>query len=284
VTTAKLTVLGSGSKGNATLLEAGGIKILIDAGFSLRQLYRRLEIAGCDADEIDALCCTHTHSDHVREITLRFVLKHRMKFYVHAENEEIFRRRFAAFREIDNAGLMRVFRDPPFSIGEVRVEPLRFPHDSQGVSNGFRMFAPDDNGGEYKISYVTDLGFFPEEYHELFEGSEVIVLESNHDPVMLRKSARPEVLKRRILSSTGHLSNKQALEALRRILGRARDCGTMHVVLAHLSEECNDPQIVRNSIIEGLKREGHENLNFHIAEQHEPSCRIDIGHARTSVK
>ncbi len=276
MTRTAITVLGSGSKGNATLLELGDTRILLDAGFSMRQIRRRLEAADCSLGMLDAVCCTHTHTDHIRDISFRILLRHNIPLHFHKGNERFFSRRYPLFRQAREAGLLERFSDEPFMIGGVRVQPLLFPHDSTGVNNGFQFYAPGPGGGEIKISFATDLGVFPDEYHARFAGSDVIVLESNHDLQMLAESDRHEDLKARISSCEGHLSNEQALEALLAILGDPKECATKYVVMVHLSEECNTPELVKSSIGDKLSERGYENLEFHIAKQHEPTESIEL--------
>lgn len=221
----ELVVLGSSSSGNCVAVRSDAGVLLIDAGFALGSVRRRLGEAGVGLEEVRGLLVTHEHSDHARGAG-RFL---RLKGAEVAAGE--------GTAEALRSGLgLQGVRPLPggrgSSVGGFRVRPIRVPHDSadcsafEVVSDGFRLL------------YATDLGAVPEELVEAGVRADVAVFEANHDRKMLWEGRYPQFLKERIAGGRGHLSNEQAGAALSRMArGRLR-----RVVLAHLSERNNRPE------------------------------------------
>lgn len=227
----KIVVLRSGSSGNATLFEAAGTRVLVDAGISPRALRGELRAAGVD-EAPDAIVLTHGHRDHVGQCV---AIAEALGIPIHASHATA---RIAPLRGRSD---VRVFRSrQPFSIGAVTISPMPVPHDAAQV-------ALVVEGGGRRAALVTDLGEVPAGLREHLEGCEVALLESNHDLDMLRRGPYPPFLKRRIASSKGHLSNAQAQELLRAL---PREAHT--VVLMHLSKTNNRPEIALASAREAL--------------------------------
>ena len=228
----KIMSVGSGSSGNCFYLEINGKKLLIDAGLSARTIRNALKTAGTDLDGIDAVLITHTHSDHIKgiEVCSRYI---RCPMYM---------------SELSCAGLFRYSPVPlpierPFEIADgIKVTAFETSHDCPG-SIGFRF---DFETGSF--GYATDLGCVTDRIKNILTGCESIVIESNHDTVMLRNGPYPYVLKRRILSANGHLSNEDCAEAAAYFAHN----GTKNIFLAHLSRENNDPQIARDTVAKKL--------------------------------
>lgn len=216
--------LGSGSKGNCSFISAGKTKILLDAGFTVAEIERRLEIIKENPEEIDAILITHEHSDHIKGF-VTFLKKYKARGYIHKK----------VFEEIKNnipeniIDKISIIEEYSFSINEIRVVPFSLPHDSV-FCLGY-MF-------EYlskKVAFVTDLGYLPTIARDLISGCSLIYIESNHDKKMLMACSYPYIVKKRISGDNGHLSNEQASQI---ILDLAKK-GTKYFVLSHISENSN---------------------------------------------
>lgn len=225
-----MCVLASGSKGNATVIRVDGPDatrlILIDAGISPLRTRRLLRDAGLSFDNLYDVVLTHFDTDHFQPGWLRALPGH-ARFHMHA------RHRHKAQREGVSAR-RAVYSDAPYTLREgVRIEPFLMSHDELGVA-AFRLRFGERAGD---LGFATDVGRATDEMIERLRGVDVLAIESNYCPRLQRASARPAFLKRRIMGGHGHLSNEQCAEAVRRIGPRAR------VVLLHLSQECNRPEI-----------------------------------------
>ena len=261
------TVLGSSSSGNATLLScetpAGPRHLLVDAGLGPRTLARRLEVAGIAPPRLDAIVITHADSDHLRGTWRRTLERDRIHVHVPAAHRE------EAAREAVPRDLLRAFATPFEPVPGVRFEPFVVPHDRTG-SSAFRISC-----GGASLGWATDLGRVPPGLLEHFAGIDAIAIESNYDPQMQARSERPDFLKRRITGGSGHLSNRECLEAVRRLAGDRDDRdGLQHVVLLHLSRDCNCPRLV-----ERLWSEQAPMLldRLRIAHFERPLRRLDVG-------
>lgn len=216
----RFTVLASGSKANATVVEAQGHSILIDCGLSLRELSRRLSMVGMELQDLDALLITHLHSDHVKGVQ---TLLEKMPLTVFAKPE---------FKSIPlGTKSYKLHHFDEFESGPFQIKAIPLPHDDGG-SFGF-VLKQDDS----KLVFATDLGFATEDLALELQNTDATVIESNHDLAMLAECSYPTYIKDRIRSDYGHLSNCQSAELLKRYL--SKQC--QHVVLAHLSEKANHP-------------------------------------------
>jgi len=232
----KFCVLGSGSKGNATYLESGETRILIDAGMSGIELQRRLTSIGVELSEIDAILLTHEHNDHVHGVG---VLSRRARIPVYA-NPATFS---AASRTVQKLFSSSEFETGvSFQIRNLEIHPFAVSHDAQDPV-GFRI---SDNGVSF--GYCTDTGKISQLIRHRLAACSGLVLESNHDITMLQNGTYPPYLKQRIRSSQGHLDNEEASLFLKELLHEKLE----HVVLAHLSEENNDPQIAYTAAVAAL--------------------------------
>jgi len=242
----KVCLLGSGSRGNAILVESGQTRILIDAGFSAREICRRLELVGVAPESIDALLITHEHSDHIRglgPLSRRF----RMPVYIHSNVVGVL---------ADTGVPQQVCEFDEgcgFEIGELSVQPVPLTHDAQSPVG----FVVDSAAG--KLGVATDLGIATRLVADRLRGCQSLVLESNHDEELLRDGPYPWKLKQRVRSKHGHLSNRDSGELLRQLLWP----GLEAVLLAHLSETNNHPDLARSiaaDIITGQNACGPELL------------------------
>jgi phosphoribosyl 1,2-cyclic phosphodiesterase len=229
----ELCVLASGSAGNAAILRSPAGVLLIDAGIGPRTLAKRLEGTGVRPADIAALCLTHLDGDHFSPRWASTIRRLGIPIYCHANKIDSL-----ALCSPDLVPFIRPFNVASFSpIDGLTCDPIHFAHDRLG-SHGFVV-----DGFGYRIGYATDLGRVPPYFFDRFRDLDCVALESNYDPQMQANSARPRFLKRRITGGQGHLSNLQALAAIRKLLDRARRLPD-HIVLLHRSQECNCPALV----------------------------------------
>jgi len=339
----RFTVLASGSKGNSTVVTGGRTRILVDAGLSCRELFRRMRLAGEDPETLDAIVVTHEHSDHVNGVAvtarklgipvyftegthrawMRWLTPRRQMTYA---QWLVLCRKQAAERqaeataadegELDDADLLAEVptadcaqgdaepvspgmaaavaaeaqseaadeataarpKDPawlpaveyfqsgqPFDIGDIAVSPFTIPHDAADPV-GFVFRAEG-----VRMAFATDLGYIPPNVKAQLKGVDLLLLESNHDLEMLRDGPYPWQVKQRVLSRVGHLSNDAAAE----FLENSYDGQAAHIVLAHLSESNNLPELARLAAERALG--GRTSLfgpGLVLAEQHCPLSAI----------
>ncbi|MEW6704243.1 MAG: MBL fold metallo-hydrolase [Pseudomonadota bacterium] len=233
--------LGSGSSGNATLVEAGvgarTVRVLIDCGLSLRELTQRLAQRGCTPQQLDAVFITHEHSDHIGCVTA-LMRRHAVPVWM----SEGTWRGFA--REHAPPPLLRFARDgePVVVGGTLELRPYAVPHDA---GEPLQLTLSD---GQHRLGVLTDAGVQTERIVQELQGCTALLLECNHDLQMLENGPYPFFLKRRIAGPRGHLSNASAAG----ILARCQHAGLKHVVAAHLSEHNNQPAIAAQALAEVL--------------------------------
>jgi phosphoribosyl 1,2-cyclic phosphodiesterase len=246
----QVVVLASGSKGNAVLVELDGVKLLIDAGISATRIKKALASRGMGPEELAGILITHEHRDHIAGLTTL------SKWY----HLPIFGRRETL------AALSCVVKVPEqllspveetFTLGGLEIEGFSTSHDAADPT-GWRI-----TGSECFV-LATDLGFVTSSVQEALEGADILVLEANYDPELLTGGSYPWPLKRRIMSNRGHLANADAAWALSRLKQKPGQ-----VVLAHLSEENNRPEVAEETVRKILHRQGIE-LEIAIASQTEP--------------
>jgi phosphoribosyl 1,2-cyclic phosphodiesterase len=246
----EICVLGSGSSGNCTVVRTGRSAILIDAGLGPRTVKNRIAELGIKLADIQAILLTHLDTDHFRPTWFRAMLDGQIKLLCHRRHvKELYEHRVTEPGELDaralhRAGLLEVIDDRPFTLSlrhasALAVTPLNLAHDREGTV-GFRIDA-----GSASLGFATDLGRVPPKLIDLFTDVDLLALESNYDEPMQLASPRPAMLKNRIMGGSGHLSNHQAFEAICRIIQRSTRL-PRHVVLLHLSRQCNCPAIVRS--------------------------------------
>jgi phosphoribosyl 1,2-cyclic phosphodiesterase len=223
--------LGSGSRGNALLVEAGSTRLLIDAGFGPREMVRRLERLGLAAADIDAVLVTHEHSDHIGGV---FACARRFDWAVLLTHGTL-----AACRDDGTDTRITIIDShEPFSVGDICVRPFPVPPDAREPV----QFVLGD--GARTLGVVTDAGHVTRHMVDMLDACDALVLECNHDVKMLAQGSYPQALKRRIGGLWGHLDNAAA--AL--LLSRIRHSGLRHVVAAHLSEENNSPALAQAAL------------------------------------
>lgn len=230
--------LGSGSTGNATLVESAGLlpfRLLVDCGLGIRQLQMRLGLAGLQLQDIDTVFITHEHSDHVG-CALSLSLRHNIPVWMS-------RGTHAAMGSPDLNGRLRIARDGvAIDLGGLQLMPFTVPHDAL---EPLQLTCTD---GQAKLGILTDLGHATTHVLRHLQACTGLLLECNHDTDMLAQSTYPDFLKRRVGGQYGHLSNRAAAEIARSVMNpRLR-----HVVAAHLSAQNNTAHLVRSLLGETL--------------------------------
>jgi phosphoribosyl 1,2-cyclic phosphodiesterase len=245
----RITVLASGSGGNATLVQAGGTRLLVDCGVGPQVIEERMRYVFGEAKTVDAIVATHPHGDHVGKLEV-CARHYGVPVYVSQPTR----------RRLSLHGLRtRVYgRNARFQVGDLVVDPMPVPHDAPNVALVFEH-------RDHRAALVTDLGHVPRGLREHLEGCQAVLFESNHDPAMLAAGPYPEFLKQRIASKVGHLSNEEAA----RLLGQLGP-QTQEIVLMHLSEKCNSPMIALARVRAAL---GGRRVKLRAAHQDHP---IDV--------
>ena len=229
----KIVTLYSGSGGNSTFIRVADTAILIDAGKNAKRLCTALKCIGSDIEEIRAIFVTHDHADHTSALEV-LSKKHNIPIHITEQSARVFDR--IAPAPIHS----RLVRHTPIysvELGDITVSSFETPHDSM-MSVGYRIEFYD---GEEKraVGLATDIGYVTDEIKKGLSGCEAVVIESNHDVQMLRQGPYPDILKRRILSKRGHLSNEDSASLSAYLV----QTGTRAFLLAHLSEENNEPSL-----------------------------------------
>lgn len=243
--------LASGSDGNLTYIESENVKLLVDIGLSCKEVEKRLALLNVSGKDIDAILITHEHSDHIKGLDV-FASKYKTKVYAHIDG-------WAAI----NAKVFRLeqsqkwsFSSAPFCVGDIIVQAFKVPHDS-ACCVGYTFSCNNK-----KISIATDLGKIDNNILSYISGSQLVYLEANHNVDMLKANPNySNMLKHRILSNFGHLSNNSSAEAIKYLA----QTGVKQVVLSHLSRENNEPQLAYEEISNILKQNGiEEGVNIKI--------------------
>jgi len=243
----RLCTLYSGSTGNAAYLETSQARILIDAGKCTKTLISSLKTIGVDVDTLDAIIITHDHNDHVGALE---VLTKKHPIPVHMLYKSALR--YQSTQPESLCACLHMYKTPAdvsVKIGNVTVTAFPTPHDSRD-SMGFRITVEAEDG-KHAIGYATDIGHVSDAVRTGLMGCEAVVLESNHDEEMLKNGLYPYDLKVRILSRRGHLSNTDCAAFACELCAH----GTEHLLLAHLSEQNNFPDLAYDetaSAIAGL--------------------------------
>lgn len=242
----RIISLYSGSSGNAFLIMTPHARLLIDAGKNAKALMHALQKVDCPLETIDAIFITHDHRDHTSALS---VLLKRHPIPVHAVEATAQVISCGASEQLLNC----IQRHLPLfceTVGDVTVRSFITPHDSE-FSVGYVMEVTDQEGMVHKIGYATDLGYVTDDVRNALSGCESVVLESNHDIELLLSGPYPYHLKQRILSRYGHLSNEDCAA----LACELAEEGMRHLMLAHLSEQNNEPAMAYNETLAALGRE-----------------------------
>ena len=278
----RFTILGSGSSGNCAYVETENSRVLVDAGFSPRQIRQRLATIGRTPENLSAIFITHEHSDHVSGL-FGLADKFRIPIYCNRDTQEAIawalKERWNGKRDPLFDGMEKTAADfiaklewrlfqtgDRFELNDLLVETFPIPHDAQDPV-GFLLRTAAGNFG-----FVTDLGHTTKLVLERVRAANVLVLESNHDIKMLQDSRRSWSLKQRILGRHGHLSNEAAADAAVEIMSD----GLKHLYLAHLSRECNKPELAMRVMTGRLGEIGASHVQLTLAAQDAPCKTLEL--------
>jgi phosphoribosyl 1,2-cyclic phosphodiesterase len=253
----RVCVLGSSSSGNATIIWTNKTKILIDCGFSARELSRRLESIGIEPESIDGILLSHEHTDHTKGVDV-FSRKYKIPVFANSTT-------FSAARNLGRVEKKIPYNShSEFKIKDLRITPLVVPHDAS-EPNAFII-----KNKKKKITMATDLGTPTPLFFMHADNSDLIILESNYDKNMLFSGLYPPYLKKRIHSDFGHLSNGVSARTLKQVIGKS----TKHVLLAHLSENNNTPDLALKTANKHLN--GFKNLSVQLTYPHKCTKIITV--------
>ena len=256
----RVVVLGSGSAGNAVVVESDSRRLLVDAGFSCRELERRLEAAGIDASGFDGILLTHEHGDHVRGAGV-FSKRHRVPVFA---TKGTFASISLGSGERETVTIRSGQRH---RAGAFQIVPFKIPHDAMEPVG----YVVEDLWGR-RVGVVSDIGTCSRLAWGRLKDLDVLVLECNHDLKMLRDGPYPWHLKQRIAGRFGHLSNADAAEGIRELITDR----LQWVVLYHLSETNNSPVLAVDAVTEALRREGCA-ARLCVTTQEEPTDWMAVG-------
>jgi phosphoribosyl 1,2-cyclic phosphodiesterase len=257
----RVAVLGSGSAGNCLVVESAGRRILIDAGFSCREVEARCRRVGVEPETLEAVIITHEHNDHSLGADR---LARRLGLAVYATEGTL---KALHWSREARPRLHAITPGWPYEIAGFEVEAFPVPHDA---SDPVGVVVADRAGA--RIGFVSDLGCWSRLAGARLQDIDLLVLESNHDLEMLRRGPYPWALKQRVASRHGHLSNQQAAEALPELVSdRLRS-----IVLYHLSRSNNEPALAVEAVTSALDRLG-STARVTLTEQSRPSSWMEVG-------
>jgi len=266
----RVSILASGSAGNLTLLETERTRILVDAGLGKRETLARFAAAGSDIGRLDAVLITHEHADHSNGLP-QVLSIWKAPLYVTEPTMAQLQRILPETFGKRLRGVESIQAGQRFAIGDIDVHAFAIPHDAADpIGFTFRT-----NGT--KVAVCTDLGYMPELVKVHLRATDCLILESNHDLDMLKVGPYPWIVKQRVLSRTGHLSNHAVSEFLADPDGF--DSRARYLVLAHISQENNNPDLARLSAEEALNRRPSEFAfagELLVASQHVPLKPLEL--------
>ena len=245
----KYCVLGSGSSGNCSFISDGKTSLLLDAGFSAKEIIRRLKSAQLDGSAISGIVISHEHGDHARGAGV-IARKLSLPIYIN-------RRTYERTKNVigDKVTIKHFENGSTFRVGSIGVEPFSIPHDAADPS---AFIFQNENR---KLAHVTDIGYATDLLKNKVTGADYIVIEANHEPEMLQAGPYPWPLKQRIASRSGHLSNNDCKELLEKVI----HSNLQGVTFAHLSETNNNPDLVAQ-----IGEQTLGGVSCHVASQSNP--------------
>lgn len=265
----RLTILGSGSSGNCAVISTERTTLLLDAGLSAKQICLRLDACGFSLDMLDGILLTHEHQDHTGGIEV-LSRKRSIPLFCTALTQETL------------AGSLGFKKTPPwrlmstgsaFEFQDLRIESFPVPHDAVDPV-GF-IIADEES----RLGVLSDVGFVTNLIKDRLKNADSLFIEANYDTQLLENDTkRPWATKQRISSRHGHLSNEQAAELVRDIAHP----GLSHVVLGHLSDDCNDPAVASRHIRQALDSAGANEARVICAERHKPTPTIEVVRRRSA--
>ena len=256
----EVTVLASGSSGNALLVRSGDCCVLVDAGLSARRLGTCLEACGVAPESLSGILLTHEHGDHTKGLKV-FVAKHRVPVFANPLTADHLKRAGVGARwNLFSSG-------SGFALGNIEVLPFSVPHDAADPV-GF-VLRSDGTG----FAVLTDLGYATRQVVESVRGVHALLIETNHDEALLQNDTRrPWSVKQRILSRHGHLSNSAAAE----IVAEVATDALRHVLLGHLSRDCNSPELAVMAVGSRLEAGGRQAVQVRCARADEEAPMLSL--------
>lgn len=274
---ARWTVLGSGSSGNASLLELNGTGLLVDIGLGPRQLDARLGRCGLSWQGIRGVILTHTHADHWSGRSLAKLVQWQIPFFCHSEHLRALNLACPEFHTLQFAGLVKTYdAQREFApLAGTRCRALPLPHDG-GATFGFRIESDQTPGSpHWAVGYAADLGSWDSALVHDLANVDVLAVEFNHDVALQRASGRAPWLVRRVLSDVGHLSNEQGAELLDACARHSTPGRLRHVIQLHLSRDCNRPALAAAAAREVIASR-RLTAELHTASQDQPCKTIEL--------
>lgn len=265
----RLTILGSGSSGNCAVISTERTTLLVDAGLSAKQICLRLEACGFSLDSLDGILLTHEHQDHTGGLEV-LSRKRQVPLFCTALTQETLAGNLK-FRQTPTWRLMTT--GAAFEFQDLRIESFPVPHDAVDPV-GF-VIADEES----RLGILSDVGYVTNLIKDRLRDADSLFIEANYDTQLLENDTkRPWSTKQRISSRHGHLSNEQAAELVREVAHP----GLSHVVLGHLSDDCNDPATASKYIRQALDAAGAVDAKVHCAERHKPTPTIEVVRRRSS--
>ncbi len=244
----RVCVLGSGSRGNSTWIRTERTCLLVDAGLGRKETAARLSVVGEQLESCNAILVSHEHQDHISGLR-SLALRVKAPIYISAVTRQV----ITWDSRLVASGALHLFTPgETFSIGDIEIHPFSIPHDAADPV----AFTFEAEG--FKAGVVTDLGYIPEVVKQRVRGCHCLVFESNHDLEMLKVGPYPWFVKQRVMSRHGHLSNLSTAK----FLSEDYDGGAQVLVLAHLSETNNHPEIARMEATDALTRRSNGAFDF----------------------
>jgi phosphoribosyl 1,2-cyclic phosphodiesterase len=233
--------LGSGSDGNALIVEVDSTRVMLDCGFGIAETETRLARLGLAADDLDAILVTHEHGDHCGGVA-KFAAKHALPVWLTHGT-----RCAQSWDGFDCSSLREIAGYAAFTIGAIHLQPYPVPHDAREPA----QFVFSD--GASRLAVLTDTGTSTPHIEAMLSGCQALVLECNHDLELLLRGPYPVTLKERIGGRYGHLDNRGAAQ----LLSRIDRSGLRHVIAAHLSKQNNSPELARTALAQVLDCADH---------------------------
>lgn len=256
----KFCSLYSGSSGNSSLVQSKDINILVDAGVSGKKIVDALASINIDIENISAILVTHEHSDHTQSIAT-LSKKYNIPVYANKKTWEALKDKK---EKISKENIKYFNNNKPFTLNNVTIFPFDIPHDAVDPC-GFSI-----SDKESKISIATDIGHMTNSILDNIKDSNFLLLEANYEPDVLKCSSYPFHLKERIASPIGHLSNIEAGKTINYLA----DFGVKNIMLGHLSNENNFPELAYNSVLEQIE---NKDLTLNVASRSHPSEFFNVG-------
>ena len=251
----RIKIIASGSKGNSTFIESKNTRILIDAGIQFSRISKTLESIDVDVNSLDGILISHTHSDHIGGLS-SLIKKVNIPVFI---KEEL----YPEIKKVIPSDNIVIIEDQNISIGDLDVEIINASHDVPAY--GFII-----SDSKNKILYLTDTGYINRKYYSKLENLDAYIIESNHDEKMLMEGPYPYILKQRVISDKGHLSNRYTGRFLNKSIGNKTKC----IVLAHISENNNTEELALEQVKEELKDTYKKKII--IAKQHIDTEMVEI--------